>query len=239
MIVTLKKQQPKIIAAIPAYNEERHVGDVVSKTSRYVDQVFVIDDGSSDRTEEKARAAGAVVIRHHVNMGKGEAINTAFKMAREISPLAMVLLDGDNQHNPDEIPLLLKPIISNQCDMVVGSRYLRQNNIPAYRMLGQYVLTLTTNLGSGIKLTDSQSGFRAFSRLAINQMYFNEKGLSVESEMQFIVGEKYLKVQEVPISTNYNDEVKRNPVVHGVGVLIRVMNLIISRRTGVFLRAKT
>lgn len=230
MAIALKNEKPKIIAAIPAYNEEKHIGEVVSKALRHVDQVYVIDDGSSDKTEEIARTAGAIVIRHHVNMGKGEAINTAFNLAREIRPIAMVILDGDNQHDPDEIPLLLKPILNKRCDMVVGSRFLRQNKIPAYRMLGQHILTLTTNIGSGIKLTDSQSGFRAFSLSAINQMHFKEKGLSVESEMQFIAGEKHFKVLEVPIRTNYDDEVKRNPVVHGVGVLMRVLKLILQRK---------
>lgn len=230
MAVALKKERPKIIAAIPAYNEERHIGEVVGRALPHVDRVYVIDDGSSDQTEEIARAAGAEVIKHQVNMGKGEAINTAFSLAREIRPQVMVLLDGDNQHDPDEIPILIKPIIRNKCDMVVGSRFMRKNEIPAYRMLGQHVLTLTTNLGSGIKLTDSQSGFRAFSLTAIDQMQFNETGLSVESEMQFIAGEKNFKVQEVPISTNYDDEVKRSPVVHGVGVLMRVLGLIVQRR---------
>ena len=230
MAVALKREQPRVIAAIPAYNEERHIAEVVGKTLRHVDQVYVIDDGSSDETAETARAAGAEVIRHQTNMGKGEAVNTAFNLAREIRPLVMVLLDGDNQHDPDEIPALINSVLKNKCDMVVGSRFLRRNEIPAYRMLGQHVLTLTTNIGSGIKLTDSQSGFRAFSLRAIDQMYFKEKGLSVESEMQFIAGEKRFKVQEVPISTNYDDEVKRNPVVHGVGVLMRVLRLIVQRR---------
>ncbi|OAT85107.1 hypothetical protein A6M21_07090 [Desulfotomaculum copahuensis] len=225
----MKKERPKIIAVIPAYNEERHIGEVVRKTRLYVDQVFVIDDGSTDRTEEIARTAGATVIKHKENMGKGEAVNTAFNLAREIRPLIMVLLDGDNQHDPDEIPLLVNKLLDKKCDMVVGSRFMRQNEIPAYRMLGQHVLTLTTNLGSGIKLTDSQSGFRAFSLAAIDQMHFNESGLSVESEMQFIAGEKRLKVQEVPISTNYDDEVKRNPIVHGVGVLLRVISLSLQK----------
>jgi len=118
---------------------------------------------------------------------------------------------------------------------VVGSRFLRKNGIPAYRQLGQTVLTLTTNLGSGVKLTDSQSGFRAFSAVAVGQMSFTETGLSVESEMQFLAGKKKLRVSEVPICTNYDDAVKRNPVVHGVGVLMRVIGLIMqSKRVRLF-----
>lgn len=126
-----------MIAAIPAYNEERHIAEVVSKTLRHVDRVCVIDDGSSDGTEEAARAAGAEVIRHQTNLGKGEAVNTAFNLDREIHPQVMVLLDGDNQHDPDEIPALINSVLKNKCDMVVGSRFLRRKKISAHRMLGE------------------------------------------------------------------------------------------------------
>ena len=224
-------EKSKIIAVIPAYNEERHIEEVVKKAIRYVDQVFVIDDGSKDKTGEIAQAAGATIIKHHSNMGKGAAVNTAFNLAREIRPLVLVLLDGDNQHNPDEIPFLLEPVLNEECDIVVGSRLLLcKNKIPDYRKIGQNILTLTTNLGSGIKLTDSQSGFRAFSLSAINNMIFKEKGLSVESEMQFLASEKNIKVKEVPITTNYNDKLKRSPVVHGVSVFIKVIGLILKKK---------
>lgn len=218
--------QPKIIAAIPAYNEAKHIQEIVTKTLRYVDQVIVVDDGSVDGTGERAERAGAVVIKHPTNMGKGAGIKTAFKTARELNPVAMVLLDGDGQHDPEEIPLLLKPVLNKRADMVVGSRFLANNRIPKYRMLGQTVLNITTNLGSGIKLTDTQSGFRAFSRRAIERMDLKQTGFAVESEMQFIAGRYGLKVTEVPIKTNYDEKVKRSPVVHGFGVLFRVLGMI-------------
>lgn len=218
--------QPKIIAAIPAYNEERHIEEIVTKTLQYVDEVIVVDDGSTDRTGERAERAGAIVIKHDINMGKGVGINTAFKTAREINPVAMVLLDADGQHNPEEIPRLLDPVLNKRADMVVGSRFLANNHIPKYRMLGQTVLNITTNLGSGIKLTDTQSGFRAFSRKAIERMALKQTGFAAESEMQFIAGRYGLKVTEVPIKTNYDEKVKRSPVVHGFGVLFRVLGMM-------------
>ncbi len=221
-----QEPKPKIIAAIPAYNEERHIEEIVTKTLQYVDEVIVVDDGSTDRTGERAERAGAIVIKHDINMGKGVGINTAFKTAREINPVAMVLLDADGQHNPEEIPLLLDPVLNKQADMVVGSRFLADNRIPKYRMLGQTVLNITTNLGSGIKLTDTQSGFRAFSRKAIERMALKQTGFAVESEMQFIAGRHGLKVTEVPIKTNYDEKVKRSPVVHGFGVLFRVLGMM-------------
>ena len=140
----------------------------------------------------------------------------------------MVLLDGDGQHDPAEIPSLLEPVLSGEADMVVGSRFLRNNHIPKYRMLGQAILTLATNIGTGIRISDTQSGFRSFSQQAINKMSFHESGFAVESEMQFKARKYNLKVAEVPIATNYDEKVKRSPVAHGFGVLFRVINLILS-----------
>jgi glycosyltransferase involved in cell wall biosynthesis len=223
---TALQPELKVVAVIPAYNEANHIQSIIKETRRYVDQVFVIDDGSTDGTGEMAEAAGATVVRHDYNQGKGAAINSAFGIARELQPSAMVLLDGDGQHSPEEIPSLLEPILSGEADMVVGSRFLRNNNIPKYRMLGQTVLTLATNMGTGIRISDTQSGFRSFSQQAINNMSFSESGFAVESEMQFEARKYDLKVAEVPIATNYDEKVKRSPIVHGFGVLFKVIKLI-------------
>lgn len=225
-IETEYQPQIKIIAAIPAYNESKYIAAIIKNTQKYVHRVIVIDDGSQDGTDKIARATGATVVKHMHNQGKGAAINHAFRIAREIQPEAMVLLDGDGQHDPEEIPSLLEPILGGQIDMVVGSRFLQNNRIPKYRMLGQTILTLATNIGSGIKITDTQSGFRSFSQKAINKMSFRENGFAVESEMQFKARRYDLKVSEVPIGTNYDDKVKRSPVTHGFGVLFRIFSLI-------------
>ncbi len=226
-----QKTKPKIIAAIPAYNEERFIGSVVLKTKKYVDEVIVIDDGSTDATAEIAKAAGATVIKHEHNGGKGVAISTAFDMARKLRIKALVLLDGDGQHNPAEIPAIIKSLLEKEADVIVGSRFLDiKSDIPNYRTLGQHILTFATNLSSGTKVTDSQSGFRAFSRRAINIMNFREHGLSVESEMQFLINEENLKVVEVPIDAKYEEKAKRSPVAHGFGVLNRILKLAGERR---------
>jgi glycosyltransferase involved in cell wall biosynthesis len=217
----------KRLAVIPAYNEARHIETIIKKTQQYVDQVMVIDDGSTDGTGLIAEATGAAVITHEYNQGKGAAIITAFQIARSVGPEAVVLLDGDGQHDPREIPLLLEPVLSGKADMVVGSRFLKGNHIPRYRMLGLTVLTLTTNIGSGISITDTQSGFRSFSVRAIEGMGLREQGFAVESEMQFRAGRLKLRVVEVPIGANYDDRAKRSPVIHGFGVLFKVLNLIL------------
>ena len=220
------QQKPKIFAVIPCFNEERFIGSVVLKTKKYADSVIVIDDGSTDETAEVAEAAGALVIKHKENQGKGAAINTAFEQARKNGWSVLVLLDGDGQHDPADIPSLLQPVLKDEADVVVGSRWLESNGqTPSYRRTGQRVLNFATNMSSQVKLTDSQSGFRAFSHKAIQVLSFKEKGLSVESEMQFLISEKGLKVAEVPIDVSYMEKAKRNPVRHGVSVLNRLLVL--------------
>jgi len=227
-------RQPDIIAAIPCFNEELFIGSVVLKAKDYVDQVIVIDDGSTDKTALVAEKAGAAVIKHDSNQGKGAAVSTVFGHAREIGCRALVLLDGDGQHEPAYIPSLVKPVLDGEADIVVGSRFLKiKSSIPGYRIWGHRLLTFLTNLGSRVKLTDSQSGFRAFSSKAIEALSFAEEGLSVESEMQFLANEADLRVTEVPVSIGYHGWAKRSPLAHGMGVLNSIMGLI-SRRIPLF-----
>jgi glycosyltransferase involved in cell wall biosynthesis len=220
----------KLLIAIPAYNEELNIQNVVLSCLQY-GSVLVIDDGSTDRTAAIAESCGAKVLKHNVNKGKGIAINTAFKYARNSFVSILVLIDGDGQHDPRDIPELVKAI-SEGADMVVGSRYLGKylQKTPFYRKIGQNILTYCSNLGSGIYLTDSQNGYRAFSKRAVKVLSFNMSGFSVESEMQFRAKENKLIVREVPIKVDYSSGVKRSPVVHGVSVLVSVIKLSLKRK---------
>ena len=227
-------QHPEVVAAIPCFNEELFIGSVALKTQDYVDRVVVIDDGSTDKTAMVAEKAGAIVISHGSNKGKGAAVRTAFEYARKAGCKALVLLDGDGQHDPAYIPSLVKPVLEDKADMVVGSRYLDvKSSIPGYRTWGHRVLTFFTNLGSRVRLTDSQSGLRAFSLKAIQAFSFVEQGLSIESEMQFLANDASLRVTEIPISIGYYGKAKRSPLAHGMSVLNSIMSLI-SRRIPLF-----
>lgn len=224
--------QPKTIAAIPCHNEERFIGSVVLKARRFVHQVIVIDDGSTDETAMVAEAAGALVIRHEVNKGKGMAMNTAFQWAKESGVQAMVMLDGDGQHEPAYIPNVLKPVLEGKADVALGTRFLNtKSDIPSYRTIGLRILTLVTNIGSGIKLTDTQSGFRAFSQKSIETLSFKQKGVGdVECEMQFLIKENDLSLVEVPITANYDEKAKRSPLAQGMRNMNALLNMIAERR---------
>lgn len=213
-----------IVAIIPAYNEEEALADVIAKTSKYVDRVIIVNDGSADRTADVAIEAGAELINHPTNLGKGEALKSGFEAITDDS--IIVTIDGDGQHNPDEIPIILKPIIEDGADLVNGSRYLygHEENTPAYRRVGQRVLDIATNISAGIKVTDSQSGFRAFSPKARNCFRFKDTGFGIESEMLVDAAEAGLKIVEVPITVRYDvDGSTKDPVTHGVGVLLKIM----------------
>jgi len=228
--------KPRILAAIPCFNEAPYIGSVVLQTKKYVDQVIVIDDGSTDNTAEIARAAGAVVIKHRQNYGKGVAVSSAFREAQVRKAEVLVLLDGDGQHNPAQIPEIIRPLLEKKADAVVGSRFLEAKKfVPKYRTFGQSLLTWITNLGSPTRLTDSQSGFRGFSRKAVEVMDLKETGLSVESEMQLVMREKGLKILEVPVKVHYHRKAKRNPLAHGLSVLNRIMRMMVERRPLIYL----
>ncbi len=215
----------KNIAVIPAYNEAGTIRRVIREALQQVDEVIVVNDGSVDNTAVLAQAAGAFVVSHPHNLGKGAALNTGLQTAASLKAEIVTILDADKQHDPAEIPLLADKLIRDKLDMVIGSRYLQKNDIPVYRCLGLFVLNMMTNLGSGVCVTDSQSGFRVFSKKAVQLMCFKERGFSVESEMQFIAAKYSLKVGEVPIKAFYQGKAKRNPVVHGFFVLSRIFSL--------------
>jgi len=230
------EQRSPIVAVIPALNEERFIGSVVLRARKHVDTVIVVDDGSADETAQIAEAAGAVVIRHEKNLGKGAALSSGFEEARKMSPRAVVVLDGDGQHHANEIPLLLQPVLQGDAEMAVGSRFLEaEPGVPHVRRLGLRAITLLSNLGSGVSLSDSQMGFRAFSGEAVQRMFWRAQGFSVESEMQFLAQHLGLRISEVPVSIDYEGAPKRNVLGQGLQVLNGILRLVGQYRPLLFL----
>lgn len=210
----------KVVVVIPAYNEERLIGSVVLKTLLYAVTVIVVDDGSVDLTAELAARAGAEVVRLEENQGKGAALNAGVHKALEYDPDAVVLIDADGQHLPGELPLLLAPVLEGRADIVVGSRYIKKGNkVPFHRVLGHKFFNFLTGAASGVNVSDSQCGYRAFSRRALEEINFSSKGFSVESEMQFLAHDKNLVIEEVPVTIRYIDKPRHSVLKQGMDVL--------------------
>jgi glycosyltransferase involved in cell wall biosynthesis len=210
-----------IVACIPAFNEERTIAKVILQTQKYVDKVIVCDDGSTDMTAEIAEKLGAAVIRHSRNLGYGAALNTLFREAVKLNPSCIVTIDADGQHNPSDIPKLTDPIVRGEADIVIGSRFLSgRDNTPKYRRLGVKVITGIVRKISYPQITDAQSGFRAYSRRAVEELGLTEPGMGVSTEILIKAGEKKLKVVEKPVTISYDVEKpsKKNPLLHAIDV---------------------
>lgn len=218
--------QFKISVIIPAYNEARFIGSVVLQLKQHHVDVLVVDDGSRDDTSEIARAAGADVIRLEDNQGKGAALNAGLDRIRQDKPDAVVIIDADGQHLPNELEQVVRPVLAQEADIAIGSRYLQDTaGIPTHRKFGHKVMNIFTSLLSGVKVSDSQSGYRAFSPRAYALLNFSSMGFSVESEMQFLASEHNLKIVDVPVTIQYLDKEKRSAWKQGAIVLNGILRL--------------
>jgi glycosyltransferase involved in cell wall biosynthesis len=223
----------KILIGVPAFNEEVAIGSIVLRSLRQCDGVVVVDDCCTDRTTEIARLAGADIIVHAVNQGKGAAVRDIFAYAGRENADILVLIDGDGQHDPGEIGTLLAPLLDDSADMVIGSRFLARTSghIPAYRRLGQATLTMATNLIIDTPVTDSQSGFRAFSRRSFDCFSFKCDGMEIESEMLVEAASAGLRITEVPVRVRYDvDGSTYHPLPHGLRVLKYTLKRVIAIR---------
>jgi glycosyltransferase involved in cell wall biosynthesis len=224
------EEEPKhTLAAIPCFNEAKTIGSVVLKAKQYVDEVVVIDDGSTDDTVKVAQIAGATILRHGGNKGYGAAIQSCFQYARDHDVDVMTILDGDGQHDPDQIQSVMKPVITDNVDISIGSRFLDDNNmkVPRYRRFGIGILTGLTNVGSkeeGHRVTDGQSGFRAYSRRAIEMLDPKDRDMGVSAEILMQGRKRNLLFTETPISVDYDgDGSTKRPVRHGLGVILSIL----------------
>ena len=218
----------KITVGIPAYNEEKNIAKIIVKLKKTVDQILVCDDGSTDSTCAIAESLGVTVIKHQKNSGYGMAIRSIFLKAREINADVLVTIDADGQHKIEDIDKIIKPIVDGQADISIGSRFLAEDdNTPSYRKLGVKIITKVTNSSLSEKVTDAQSGFRAYNNKVLQSLTPSDSGMGISTEILIKSSNLGLKIAEVPTVIQYEgDTSTQNPVSHGTEVLMSTLKYI-------------
>jgi glycosyltransferase involved in cell wall biosynthesis len=211
-----------IVVGIPAYNEGKSIASIILKLKKVTDKIIVCDDGSSDMTGEISKNLSAVVVTHEKNLGYGAAIKSIFRKAKELDADVLVTFDADGQHIVEDIQTVVDPVLKNYADIVIGSRFLKNNEeVPEYRKLGIKALTKITNASINEKLTDSQSGFRAYSKKVLSELNLSDPGMGISTEILIKASSKGFRIIEVPITILYEgDTSTHNPVSHGASVLL-------------------
>lgn len=234
--LNLKVRLPKLAIVIPAFNE----GPVIAKVINSIPKTFsgigeivpiVVSDGSADNTVEQAKTTHAVVVSHPINIGAGGATDTGFKAAKLIQADIVVTMDADGQHDPQDLQNLINPILDGKVEVVFGNRFIENKEMPSIRKFGNRLLSLLTRIFSGIKVEDSQCGYRAYSRQAIEKMILHERGYEICSEIIMEVGRNRLLYKEVPVKTIYKTltHKKSQDIMNAVNIISRILKRFIWR----------
>jgi len=222
----------KIVIGIPAFNEEKNIAGILIKLKKISQHIIVCDDGSNDLTSKIAEELGAIVVKHEKNLGYGAAIKTIFLKAHEINADILITFDADGQHRIKDIEKVLEPIKNDVADVVIGSRFLNYSqNIPKYRKVGIKAITGLTNIAGGTKITDSQSGFRAYSKKILESIRPTESGMGISTEILIKTQKAGFKIVEVPIVVLYEGETStHNPISHGSSVIFSTIKYVAIER---------
>ena len=213
----------KIIVGIPAFNEEKNIAVVITQLKKIVDKIIVCNDGSTDLTSKIAEELGVIVINHEKNLGYGAAIRSIFLKSKDLDGDILVTFDADGQHRIDDINKVINPIINGKSDLVIGSRFLDESEkeVPKYRKVGIKVITKITNATIKKQLTDSQSGFRAYSKKVLTELNPSDAGMGISTEILIKASSKNFRISEVPIKITYSgDTSTHNPISQGSSVFI-------------------
>ena len=211
-----------LIIGIPAFNEEKNIAGLITQLKKITDKIIVCNDGSTDLTSKIAKELGVMVINHEKNFGYGAAIRSIFLKSKNLDGDILVTFDADGQHRIEDIDKVIAPIINGESDLVIGSIFLDESEkeIPQHRKIGIKVITKVTNATMKKQLTDSQSGFRAYSKKVVNNLNPSEMGMGISTEILIKASAKNFRISEVPIKIIYKgDTSTHNPVSHGSSVL--------------------
>ena len=212
----------KVTIGIPAFNEEKNIAKMIVKLKKIYDEIVVCNDGSTDLTGEIAENLGAIVINHKQNLGYGAGINSIIKKSKEIDTDILVTFDADGQHKVEDVKKVIEPIKNGDADLVIGSRFLSKTKekIPEYRKIGINIITKVTNAGLKKKITDSQSGFRAYSKDLISKLDISDMGMGISTEILIKTNSLGFRIAEIPITILYEGKTStQNPISHGTSVL--------------------
>ena len=217
------------IIGIPVYNEEKNIASVILKLKKLGYDIIICNDGSTDLTAEIAEKMGVILINHPKNLGYGAGIRSIFLKAKELNVDVLVTFDGDGQHRTQDISKIIEPILKGEADIVIGSRFLNDDDstVPNYRKIGIKTITGLINVVTKKKIKDSQSGFRAYNKKTIQQITPSDYGMGVSTEILIKADKKLLKITEVPIMILYEGETStHNPVSHGFSVILSTIKFI-------------
>ena len=218
----------KVIIGMPAFNEGKKLEGIINEIRKFADEIIVCNDGSTDLTSSIANKMGAIVINHEKNLGYGAAIKSIFSKAKEMEADILVTFDADGQHRSQDIQSIIKPILDDSADIVIGSRFLNNKaEMPKYRKLGIKAITNIANISSKIKLTDAQSGFRAYNKKTLSEINLTESGMGISTEILIKSNKIKLRIKEVPIKILYEGKTStHNPISHGISVILSTIKFV-------------
>lgn len=217
------------LAIIPAFNEEESIASIIQETKKYVNQVLVVDDQSADSTGKIARLNGATVIYRSENKGVGAAMKAGIAHAKKLEPNIVITIDADGQHRPKDIPRLIQPIITGEADFVLGSRFLdgQPRNMSQIKRTGNRLITRITSFLAGVKLTDTQTGFRAFNRKVLLSLDL-VSDFTYTQEMILAICHKGFRCAEVPVQM-HTRKYGRSKVVSRIGAYaLKALGIVFS-----------
>ena len=219
--------QSKILILLPAYREAGRIGGVVRSVAALCPNVLVVDDGSDDSTGEEAREAGAVVLRQEPNQGKGAALNRGFAYAREHGYDAVITMDADGQHSPDDLPRFIDAFDRGDAPVIIGNRMDEVEAMPFVRRMTNRFMSWLLSRKMGVHVPDTQNGYRLYATGVLDDVQVADPRFAAESEILLELAGRGVRMASVPVSTIYGDEKSK---IHPFKDTVRFFRMLRRRR---------